>query len=96
MKNTGLLNEMAVNEASLHRFHTQQREGDSRRARMMELLRHAMALELTERQQRCITLYYFEEKPVREIARLLGIRPTTVYKHLKIARNHLKRLAVYL
>lgn len=72
---------------------------DSRRSqrlrRMEKLLRLAMKLELTDKQKTCIRLYYLEEKKVAEIADCLHIRPTTVYKHLKKARQALSRCVPY-
>ncbi len=69
----------------------------SRRAKRMEqLLDIAMRVELTERQKTCIRLYFFENQKVCDIAAALHIRPTTVYKHLKVARMALRKCANYL
>ncbi len=67
-----------------------------RRKRMESLLKRAVKYELTERQKNCITYYYFERRTVEEIAQLMGIKPTTVYKHLKAARHALKKCIIYL
>ena len=64
--------------------------------RMESILKKAVRAELTERQRKCITYYYYDNKTVRDIAELLGIRPTTVYKHLNCARKVLKKCAIYL
>ena len=63
--------------------------------RMARFLKKALNAELTERRRQCITAYYIDKKPVADIARELGIRPTTVYKHIRQARNLLKSKADY-
>ena len=66
------------------------------RGRMKKLMGIAIKNELTERQRECIRMYYYENKKVCEIAEYTGIRPTTVYKHLKLGRNALKKCTAYL
>lgn len=66
-----------------------------KRKRMEQLLKKAVQYELTDRQKDCITYYYYRGMRVDEISKLMGIRPTTVYKHLKAARKALKKCAVY-
>ena len=73
------------------------REEKSMRIRRMEKILHtAVCSELTDRQKQCIELYYFQKLPVCEIASRLSVRPTTVYKHLNVARSILKKCAKYL
>ncbi|HKW51245.1 MAG TPA: sigma-70 region 4 domain-containing protein, partial [Candidatus Eisenbacteria bacterium] len=58
--------------------------GDSRRiARLMETLPDA--------QRGVVTLFYFEERPVAEIARILRVPEGTVKTHLSRARAALRR-----
>ena len=64
--------------------------------RMKKILRTAIINELTERQKKCIELYFFEKMKVSEIAALLDIRPTTVYKHISKAKTAIKKSFVYL
>lgn len=45
---------------------------------------------LTERQQECVRLYYFEQRTLVQTAEILGINPATVCRHLKRARSNLK------
>ena len=91
------LNDEHDRNYSMKMFLSQQYDtGDPRHRRMKELLKAAIRLELTERQKACIRMYYFEKIPVAEIAELLGIRPTTVYKHLNVARRSLKKCREYL
>lgn len=64
--------------------------------RMEKILRIAIKNELTDRQKKCIELYFFDRMKVSEIAGILNIRPTTVYKHLNKAKAAIKKSFVYL
>lgn len=46
---------------------------------------------LTEIQKQCFTKRTYENKSISEIAEEMGIKETTVYKHIKLARNKLKK-----
>ena len=47
-------------------------------------------LHLTEEQRAAVTLYYYEDLPVAEIARVLGVAQGTVKSRLGRARQRLK------
>ncbi len=59
------------------------------------LLKKVIREELTDRQKACVEMLYYEQKTIDEIAQELGIRPTTVYKHLRLARKTLRHCAEY-
>ncbi|MBW7572786.1 sigma-70 family RNA polymerase sigma factor [Caproiciproducens faecalis] len=63
--------------------------------RIRGTLRRAMEGELTERQRDCLQLRYFEQKSVQEVAEIIGVTPPTVSKHLKKARERLRRVMGY-
>ena len=67
-----------------------------KRKRMEAFLRIAIKNELTERQRTCIYRYYFDRMQVEDIAAMMGLKPTTVYKHIRLARKALKKCSVYL
>ncbi len=90
-----LLSEKIEQYAAYHAYTISAQKSDKLR-RMDELLKKAIKYELTERQKKCIMYYYYESKNVEEIAKILSIRPTTVYKHLSKARTALKKCALYL
>lgn len=69
---------------------------DTRVQRMKKIVRVAVENELTQKQHQCITMRYIEDLPVKEIAVRMGIKPTTVYKHLKKAIAVLKKCSLYL
>ena len=52
----------------------------------------AAVSELSEKQQRLIRLYYYEEKTLREIGGILGVHFTCVLRQLETAHKKLKNL----
>lgn len=71
-------------------------ESNPKIERMKKIVHIAVSSELTDRQRDCLTMRFFDKKSVKEIAEVLGIRPTTVYKHLRKAIQTLKECAKYL
>lgn len=71
------------------------REDGGEHARMLRTLARAAKGELTPRQMECLRLRYTEGKSVCEIADVLGVKPSTVSKHLKKARARLERVLGY-
>ena len=67
-----------------------------KRRRMEKIISTAIEHELTKRQKDCLHYYYFVGMRVEDIAQMMGLRPTTVYKHLRLAKKALKKCAVYL
>ena len=45
---------------------------------------------LPERQRACIVMHDYGDRPVREVASVLGISTPTVYAHLRQGRRHLR------
>jgi len=70
-------------------------EESSGREKMLRVLRQAMQGELTERQQACVRLRYFDGKSLREVADAIGVTPPTASKHLKKARARLGKVMGY-
>lgn len=64
--------------------------------RMKKIMYIGIQTELTQRQKDCLTMRFFESKKVKEIADILCIRPTTVYKHIKMGLKTLKKCGKYL
>lgn len=58
-------------------------------------LKRARAEELTPRQQEILLLRYEKNLRAAEIARKLGVHPSTVSRTLKRAKNNLKRVLKY-
>ena len=57
----------------------------------MRMVRKIMSQNLTDRQNECLTLYYLQGHPQRQIATRLGIHQTTVSQHLQYALKKLRR-----
>ncbi len=48
--------------------------------------------QLPEKDRTVLQLYYYEDYPIKEIARILGIRESNVKKRLSRARSKLKNV----
>ncbi|MDD5952790.1 MAG: sigma-70 family RNA polymerase sigma factor [Oscillospiraceae bacterium] len=72
-----------------------QEENDTEYRRLLQAVPKILSGELTQRQQECVRLYYFEGMKLNQIAELLGVQPSTVSKHLKKARRRLERVMTY-
>lgn len=66
------------------------------RNQMKKLIAIGIDTELTGRQKDCLTMRVYQNMKVEDIAAELGIRPTTVYKHIKKAKEALKKCVKYL
>ena len=64
--------------------------------RMKKLIAISIDTELTDRQKDCLTMRVYQGISVEDIAAKLGIRPTTVYKHITKAKAALKKCVKYL
>ncbi len=69
----------------------QESAGDNadRLMRLKRNLRDAKRRELTPRQCQILTMYYEEEQSVTQIARALGVNPSTVTRSLQRSRKRL-------
>ena len=63
--------------------------------RMRLMLAQAMSRTLTERQSRCLSMYYFEHMTMKEIGDTLGLNQSTVSRHVTAARNKLQKLRAF-
>lgn len=63
--------------------------------RMKKIISAAMTDELTDRQRFCIEEYYLGGKKMKDIAKQLGVTPSTVTRHIKLGKQKLKHIARY-
>jgi len=63
--------------------------------RVRRNLRWALESELTPRQRQMVVLYYDRRLSMRQIARLLGVQPSTVTRTLQRARRRLEHSLRY-
>lgn len=62
---------------------------------MKLILSKAIVAELTLRQRDCITMYYYENMKMKDIAKALSLSKSTVSRHIKAAETKLKNVARY-
>ena len=65
------------------------------RERMKDILHKAILSELTLRQRDCVTMYYYENMKMKDIADTLCLSKSTVSRHIKAAQNKLRNVARY-
>ncbi len=70
-------------------------DNSDRLERLKRNLRRAQAQELTPRQRQILTMRYEEQRSVTEIARALGVNPSTVTRSLQRSRQRLFRCLRY-
>lgn len=63
--------------------------------RMKQILLQALSEDLTSRQRECITLYFYDNMKMKEIAAVLSLSPSTVTRHIKAAKRKLQNVAKY-
>lgn len=88
-----------TNELMTYYFYVSSQGGgdnSSIRDRMKKLIAVVIDTELTGRQKDCLTMRVYQNMSVEDIAAKLGIRPTTVYKHITKAKAALKKCVKYL
>ncbi len=66
-----------------------------RMTRLKRNLRDAKRQELTPRQYQILTMYYEEERSVTQIARALGVNPSTVTRSLQRSKKRLYQCLRY-
>ena len=93
-KNLSFTNELMT----YYSYVSSQGGGDTSSIRncMKKLIAIGIDTELTDRQKDCLTMRVYQKMSVEDIAAELGIRPTTVYKHIKKAKEALKKCRKYL
>jgi len=60
--------------------------------RMKKLIAISIDTELTDRQKDCLTMRVYQGLSAEDIAAELGIRPTTVYKHIKKSKRSTQKV----
>ena len=69
---------------------------DSKIQRLKKIMKTGIMIELTDKQKSCMLKRYVDEKPVVDIANEMGIKPATVYKHIRTAKKRIARLYAYI
>lgn len=62
---------------------------------LLRAVNYAVEHELTSRQRACFERYYLQHKTMPQIAKELGVSPSTVSRHLRAARSRVRCFARY-
>lgn len=82
-------------EASFLAFRSSGETNLRDKQRMKAILSKAIRNELTVNQRICLVEYYLNGKKMKDIAELLSLNPSTVSRHIRRAREKLRRIADY-
>lgn len=61
-----------------------------------DLLLNAIDTVLTEKQKKYVEMHYFMDKPMNQIAKELGVNPSTVTRTIQSAKKRLSILSFFL
>lgn len=89
------LDDFTESLASLSNYQKSSFGGDGERQKLLRTLVRAIDGELTDRQRECVFCYYGQKMKISEIARKLGVYPSTVSRHLTKARGRLENVISY-
>lgn len=62
---------------------------------VMEIMKKIIKNDLTKRQKECLTMYYNKNLNIIKISKILGICPSTVWRHIKISKQKIKKIIKY-
>ncbi len=85
----------ALIDLRLWRSRHEENDNGSQLERLTAYLPLAVTQELTERQRQIVTMFFYEEKSVSQIARELQLHPSTVSRTLHRAIQRLHRVLQY-
>lgn len=61
-----------------------------------DMLLNAIETILTEKQKKCVKMHYFMDIPMNQIAKELGVNPSTVTRTIQSAKKRLSILSFFL
>ena len=64
-------------------------------SKMVDSLKNIIQGELTEKQRKCVLMYYGEKRKMKDIAQILGIGIPSVSRHIKKAKLRIKKTMEY-
>ena len=62
---------------------------------VIEIMKKIIKNELTKRQKECLIMYYNQNFSTIKISKILGICPSTVWRHIKISKQKIKKMIKY-
>lgn len=69
---------------------------DSKRERLKKIMKIGLIQELTDKQRECMLKRYVNGMSVKDIADAMNLKPSSVYKHVRVAKKRMARLYNYL
>ena len=63
--------------------------------KMIKILKEIIEHELTSKQRRCVIMYYKNNMNTIEISSILGVYPSTVWRHIKKSKDKIKKIIRY-
>lgn len=96
MRNSINMNEYIDNMVS-YKLYNQSGISNSNDVNMAkDLLLNAIDTVLTEKQKKYVKMHYFMDKPMNQIAKELGVNPSTVTRTIQSAKKRLSILSFFL
>lgn len=96
MRNSVNMNEYIDNMVS-YKLYNQSGISNSNDVNMAkDLLLNAIDTVLTEKQKKYVKMHYFMDKPMNQIAKELGVNPSTVTRTIQSAKKRLSILSFFL
>ena len=96
MRNCVNMNEYIDNMVS-YKLYNQSGISNSNDVNMAkDLLLNAIDTVLTEKQKKYVKMHYFMDKPMNQIAKELGVNPSTVTRTIQSAKKRLSILSFFL
>ena len=62
---------------------------------MLKIIKKIIQNDLTQRQKECLIMYYKKNLNIIKISKILGICPSTVWRHIKISQKKIKNIIKY-
>ena len=96
MRNSVNMNDYIDNMVS-YKLYTQSGITNSEDVNMAkDMLLNAIETILTEKQKKCVKMHYFMDIPMNQIAKELGVNPSTVTRTIQSAKKRLSILSFFL
>ena len=90
------LDRMMDEQAAIARYHFEIAEDNGEKiGRIKRLLPEVIRQELTDRQKQVVLLYYYQKYNIPQIAKELGVNKSTVHRHLKAAKERIRKALQY-
>ena len=81
---------------SLNKFKYSQNGTNSQEyKKILKILKRIIRYELTLKQRQCLDMYYRKNMNTIEISRLLGVYPSTVWRHIQRSKKKIKNIIQY-